>query len=651
MCGLAGFISPRTQFSNDELNRIVVDMADMLQHRGPDDAGSWCDQHDGIALAHRRLSIIDLSKHGHQPMISTTGRYILSYNGEIYNFQEIKKQLLAEGAWFSGDSDTEVLLEAIEYWGIESSLKKLVGMFAFAVWDKTDKVLYLARDRIGEKPLYYGWHHSSFLFASEIKALKKFPLWKPEIDRHALSLYMRYSYIPAPCSIYKKLKKLRPGTFLKIPLARMQDESVIPVEYWSATDVIQAGINAPFTGSEEEAISSLHHLFRTTIENKLISDVPLGAFLSGGIDSSLIVSLMQEQSQIPVRTFTIGFDEKGFDEAQDAKAVARHLGTEHTELYVKPREAMDVISELPHIYCEPFADSSQIPTWLVSRLAKQYVTVSLSGDGGDELFCGYNRYYWARSIHQKTARLPAGLRMGISHSIQRVPPEMLDRLFGFLSKGIPGRYRYHQAGDKLHKIAKVLSAKDKSEVYQQLISQTLYPEQLVIGLTESACAMPMPEMESMHEHFEHYMMHLDLLGYLPGDILTKLDRASMAVSLEARVPFLDHRIIEYAWKLPLSVKLKGRQGKWILRQILNRYIPQSMIDRPKRGFGIPLAQWLKGPLKEWAEQLLSASRLEQEGYLNIACASRLWDEHQSGKHDHSAILWNILMFQSWLDDN
>lgn len=645
MCGLTGFWNPNGRLT-DRSQSIVEAMARQIERRGPDDQGVWVDGGTGFALAHRRLSILDLSPQGHQPMVSSCGRYVIAFNGEVYNFAELRNQLDRAGAapvW-RGHSDTEVMLAAIANWGLESALKKFVGMFAFALWDRDTRILSLARDRLGEKPLYYGWQGDTLLFGSELKALRAHPQFNADIDRDALTLYLRHNAIPAPFTIYRGIYKVPPATFLQFHAGHRRME---PVEYWSARLVAESGQRNLFRGDDAEALTELERLLHQAVRGQMISDVPLGAFLSGGIDSSTIVALMQAQSSRPLKTFTIGFHEASYNEADHARAVARHLGTDHTELYVSPQDAMNVIPELSVVYDEPFADSSQIPTCLVSRLARQQVTVSVSGDGGDELFGGYNRYFWACNVWRKLGWMPRSIRSALAMMLTTVPPELWDVCFRRLDRLLPARFRYANPGDKLHKAAEILAVRSPEDIYLGLVSHWKAPAQMVLGgheprtvLTDGKGWVDIPE-------FEHRMMYLDTVTYLPNDILTKVDRAAMSVSLETRVPLLDHRVVEFAWTLPLSLKISQGQGKCLLRELLYRHVPRVLMERPKMGFGVPIDHWLRGPLKSWARALIDPARLAREGIFDPTPIQRKWDEHQAGTSNWSYYLWDVLMFQQW----
>lgn len=640
MCGIAGFLNYR---GSSDSSSLLRSMAATIAHRGPDDVGVWCEAAHGLGLAHRRLSILDLSPAGHQPMVSPSGRYTLVFNGEIYNHMALREELVGQ-SW-RGHSDTETLLAVFDRWGIEASLKKTVGMFALAIWDRETSCLSLARDRMGEKPLYYGWQGTVFLFGSELKALKAHPAFCGEINRDALALYMRHNYIPAPYSIYCDVFKLLPGSYVTLSLNAVGCVPPVPTVYWSVMDAAQMPLRIGL--SDAEAVTELERHLQDAIGAQMVADVPLGSFLSGGIDSTTIVALMQSLSSRPIKTFTIGFHEKGYNEAEHAHAVAAHLGCEHTELYVSPEQAMAVIPRLPDLYDEPFADSSQIPTFLVAELARSQVTVSLSGDGGDELFGGYNRYFWADSLWRGLGRLPQPLRAGLARALQAPSPTTWNCLFEFASFALPQRWRYANLGDKLHKMAEVVAAKSPEEVYLYLVSQWKHPEDIVLGsrepptvLTESGCSLTL-------DCFVARMMYLDQMSYLPDDILVKVDRAAMGISLETRVPMLDHRLVEFAWQLPMHMKIREGQGKWLLRQVLYRYVPKELIERPKMGFGVPIDSWLRGPLREWAASLLDEARLRQEGYLDPLPIREKWEEHLSGRRNWAYYLWTVLMFQAW----
>jgi asparagine synthase (glutamine-hydrolysing) len=628
-------------------------MTAALSHRGPDGDGQWFDYEAGVALGHRRLSIIDLSPEGHQPMRSASGRYELCFNGEVYNFAELREFLESSGHRFRGHSDTEVMLACFDQCGVWASVKQFVGMFCFALWDRSERVMYLVRDRLGEKPLYYGWAGDVFLFGSELKALRAHPMWQGEIDRDAVALLMRHNYIPAPYSIYKGVYKLLPGTVLTLPLATIatarSDGAARPVAYWSAKEAAEHGFSHQFRGSDREAVEQLETLLGKSVRQQMVADVPLGAFLSGGIDSSTVVALMQAHSSTPVKTFTIGFNEEDYNEARHAKAVADHLGTEHTELYVTPEEAMAVIPRLPVIYDEPFSDSSQIPTLLVSQLARRHVTVSLSGDGGDELFCGYKRYELGRDLWNKVNYIPSFPRRGIARTLRGVPVGVWDGLFSWASP-ILNRYgRPGMVGDKLHKTAEILDAATPDVLYHMMMSHWKETTSLVPDSRELPTAFTNAQRLTNIPDFNHRMMFADIISYLPDDILVKVDRASMATSLESRVPFLDHRVVEFAWQVPMSMKFRDGQGKWLLRQVLYKYVPRKIVERTKMGFGVPIDAWLRRPLRPWAEALLDERRLREEGFFNPAPIRKKWAEHLSGDHNWHYYLWDVLMFQAWLE--
>lgn len=628
-------------------------MTDTLVHRGPDDSGIWCHAEAGIALGHRRLSILDLSPEGHQPMTSFTGRYVLVFNGEIYNHAELRGKLAeraGNGSFpWRGHSDTEVILAAFEAWGMEA-VECFVGMFAFALWDRQERTLHLVRDRLGEKPLYYGKVGNAFLFGSELKPLRAYPAFKQEINRDALALYVRHSCIPAPHSIYRGVYKLLPGTILSVKENGNSAPFGVLKHYWHARTVSETGVLEPYLGTHEQAVAELDALLREVIRCQMVADVPIGAFLSGGIDSSLVVALMQAQSQRPVRTFTIGFTEEGYNEAAQAKAVAHHLGTDHNELYVSSADALAVIPQLPLIYDEPFSDPSQIPACLLSRLTRKHVTVSLSGDGGDELFAGYNRHLLAKNFWGKAGRLPAGIRNLVSRSILAISPEDWNTLYRFGHCILPPRYRVPVPGHSIHKLADILSVQSPEELYVRLVSQWNDPAGLVKGAAEPSTAVTGKGQCPDFGDVALRMMYLDLVTYLPDDILVKVDRAGMSVGLESRIPFLDRRLVEFAWRLPLSMKIREGKGKWILRQLLRRYVPETLVERPKAGFAVPIDSWLRGPLRDWAEALLGEKRLEAEGYFHPTPVILKWKEHLSGKRNWQYHLWNVLMFQSWLDN-
>ncbi len=648
MCGISGFIDPSLGNSVESLRSIAIRMADTLRHRGPDDGGAWADSRAGIALAMRRLAILDLSPTGRQPMESASGRYVIVYNGEIYNYPDLRAELSGDQPYpFRGNSDTEVMLAAFERWGIEESVGRFNGMFAFAVWDRNERTLTLARDRFGEKPLYYASLGGSFIFGSELKALRAHPAFSPEIDLGAVALFLRYSCIPAPNSIYRNVAKLPPATLLKISPGNVPSE---PQPYWSLHQLVSESLSDPLHCGEQDAVEQLDQLLREAIRIRMRSDVPLGAFLSGGIDSSTVVSLMQAQSSARVRTFSIGNHDREFNEAGEASTVAHHLGTDHTELYINSKQAIDIIPSLPGIYDEPFADCSQIPTILVSQLARRHVTVSLSGDAGDELFGGYTRHIWASSLRRGLQSFPRPLRAIVAGGIRTVPPDALDSLFRAWHPLTPARWRQRMPGYKLHKLASVLESRDVHALYEKLVSHWVDTSG-ILGATVTPADLQSLKSRPSFRHAAEEMMYLDTIGYLPDDILVKLDRATMSVGLEGRVPMLDPRVAQFAWRLPLQMRIRERQGKWILRQVLYRYVPREIVDRPKSGFGVPIAAWLRGPLRDWAESLLAETRLQQDGYFSPGPVRKMWREHLSGKASWEYHLWDILMFQTWLDES
>jgi asparagine synthase (glutamine-hydrolysing) len=649
MCGLVGFYRG-SPLNNQDAENTLQRMADAIVNRGPDSSGYWFDNKNQIGFGHRRLAILDLSPAGHQPMHSASGRYIIAFNGEIYNHMECRKALGSSVRGWLGHSDTETLLAGFEAWGIEATVKRCIGMFAFAVWDREKCSLTLVRDRLGEKPLYYGWQGKGsdavFLFGSELKALRKHPRFAARIDRNAICQLMRNNYIPSPHSIYEGISKLRAGC-----LATLSVEHPDPVvsSYWSAAEIARRGILTPFEGTNNDAVDTLETLLKSAVRQQMVADVPLGAFLSGGVDSSAIVALMQVQSARPVKTFTIGFTDDGYNEAVHAKAVANYLGTDHTELYVSPPQALDVIPRLPQLYCEPFSDSSQIPTILVSELARHKVVVSLSGDGGDELFGGYKRYVMANNLWKHLVTVPLVSRRFAADCIRRVSPNGWNQIIEAVRFAIPRSLRQGNFGDKIHKAASVLDVVSLEELYSRLVSHWSNPSELVIGgdgfsRVLSRGTPVVNELDDIQR-----MMLLDTLSYLPDDILVKVDRAAMSVSLESRVPFLDQRVFEFAWRLPQNLKLREGVGKWVLREVLFRHVPKTLIDRPKMGFGVPIGVWLRGPLRDWAESLIDESRLRREGYFHPAPIRQMWFEHLSGKYSWQYHLWDVLMFQAWLE--
>ncbi|HUH59514.1 MAG TPA: asparagine synthase (glutamine-hydrolyzing) [Candidimonas sp.] len=652
MCGITGFFQQHV--SDPEMAANIKLMSARLTHRGPDDSGHWVDDTAGLALGHRRLSILDLSPAGHQPMTSSDGRLVIAFNGEIYNHLDLRRQLGSDGVnpkW-RGHSDTETLLACFCAWGVERTLQACVGMFAFALWDRGAKSLTLARDRMGEKPLYWGWQGNVLLFGSELKALKAHPACSAQIDRNSLALLLRHGYIPSPYSIYEGIGKLRPGHMLSIPLASGKPVAMPDSQaYWRLNDVVAAGLAHPFSRSDSDAIDALEAQLSQSINAQMLADVPVGAFLSGGIDSSTIVSLMQAQSSRPIKTFTVGFAEGENDESIHAKAVARHLGTDHTELHVSARDALDVIPKLAAMYCEPLSADSQIPTFLLSQIARKHVAVALSGDGGDELFGGYNRYLNARKVWGQMQRLPLSARRAAAKILRLLPPPAWDRLFEAIKPALPSRLHIAIPGTKAQKLADVLELSSEDAYFSRLTSHWQDPASILIGGNEPPTILTSPEMWPKTDSFEHWMMAMDAQTFLPEEVLVKVDRAAMACSLEARTPMLDHRVVELAWGMPLSMKIRNGQGKWLLRQVLYRHVPKKLIERPKAGFGIPIDAWLRGPLREWAESLLDEKRLTSEGYFHAPPVRTMWLEHLSGRYNWQYQLWPILVFQAWLIDN
>lgn len=643
MCGIIGlYDKKRTEV---ERNNLCLELALEIRHRGPDADGVWSHA-SGITFAHRRLSILDLSELGRQPMVSPSGRYVMTFNGEIYNFLELKEEIRMRGHQFRGGSDTEVLLAAFEFYGLKETLKKSVGMFALAVFDIKENTLFLARDRIGEKPLYYGQVGDELLFASELKPFLKHWYGRLEIDRNALALLMVHNYIPAPLSAFRQIKKLEAGSLLEIPLSSDGTSSILnlqPEPFWRLDDVVR---DRRRIESEEDALHLLETQLKKTIQRQMIADVPLGAFLSGGLDSALIVAIMQSLSSRKIKTYTIGFSEVEYNEAHAAKSVAGILGTDHTEMYVSGKDALDCIPRLPDIYDEPFSDSSQIPTYLLSKLTKQHVTVCLSGDGGDELFGGYNRYAWAESIWDSQQHIPGWLRRISSQIIGSIREESWTRAYSDMMRLLGARPRHRNFGQKMQKLSSILAASSFEEVYLQLISHWR-GDDVIAGLGSVQHPRVLDILKSQNLDNVEKMMFADTKTYLPDDIMVKVDRASMAVSLETRAPYLDHELIELMWSFPLKFKLRGGKTKWIQRELLSKYLPREQFERPKSGFAVPLDSWLRHELRDWAEDLLSEKKLQQGGWFKPEVVRKKWLEHLSGEKNWQYHLWDVLMLQAW----
>lgn len=650
MCGIAGIVDFHD--SVESLEEKSKAMISAIAYRGPDDQNLWSDEESGLVLAHRRLSIQDLSHNGQQPMLSNSGNSTIIFNGEIYNFLSIRKELELNGSRLKSHSDTEILLEAIELWGLEKAISKCKGMFAFALWDHKAEQLHLVRDPIGEKPLYYGLINNQFIFASELKAF--FAIMNPnslDIDYNALGSYLRYGYISAPFSIFKQIKKLEPGHLLTIPLYELKKNGGLntffagpskTTPYWQL-EKIRNDNKKSLIDNQSYAIDELDKLLNNIIREQAISDVPLGTFLSGGIDSSIVSAILQANKSSPIDTFTIGFHEKSFNEAVHAKSVSQHIGSNHHEIYISPQEALNIVPELPTIYDEPFADSSQIPTYLVSQLAKKNVTVCLSGDGGDELFAGYNRYTMTESMYKKTQSIPSSLRKLFSSFLTSVPPRYWDKAYNIFIM------LFRQTGSanfglKIHKLGELFKHESLETVYSYLSGYWQTPELL---LNKSINEPLLTSNLSFDENYLESAMLWDQKWYLPGDNLVKSDRASMACSLEMRLPLLDRELIEYSWRVPNNMKVRGNNSKWLLRQVLYRYVPQSLIDRPKMGFSVPVANWIRNDLKEWSSDLLSRKFLTEQAIFNTDHLSKIYNEHLSGTADHSHKLWTVLMFQAW----
>jgi asparagine synthase (glutamine-hydrolysing) len=644
MCGIAGLLDPDGATGAEELNHLASAMAATLTHRGPDDAGCWVDARVGIALAHRRLEVVGRGAQGHQPMASASGRWIVDYNGELYNAGPVRTALHAAGVIVRGTSDTEVLVESLDRWGLVETLDRVEGMFAFAAWDAHQRLLHLVRDRFGEKPLYYGWTNGRFVFASELKAFHALDGFRPAVDRSSVACQLQLSCIPAPFCIYEGFAKLRPGTVATV--AGSVRAGAMPAQrpYWSADQAIEAARRLPPLSNDAEAVHTVESALSAAVAARMVADVPVGALLSGGIDSSLIVALMQQHSTLPVRTFTVAFSEESFDESAAAAAVAAHLGTEHTTVEMPAADVLAVVPQLAEIWDEPFSDSSQLPTHLVAAVARRSVTVALSGDGGDELFAGYNRHVWLDRVWRWAAPLPAGLRGRVGDAIRLVPPGAVD---GAAAR-LPPRWRVRLPATKASKVGRVLAAPSVEAAYRSLLVHWEHPEELVVGL-EADVPSPGPSSWDGAGDVTGQLLRADLTAFLPDDVLTKVDRAAMSVSLETRAPFLDQGVMETAWRLPTSSKVRDGTSKWPLRQVLDRYLPRALVDRPKMGFGVPLAGWLRGPLREWADDLLSPAALARDGLLEPAPVRRAWKQHIEGRRDLSYELWDVLMLQSWLE--
>lgn len=651
MCGIVGLLGGLASASGDLPRETIMQMTARLRHRGPDSGGHWLDEDAGIALGHRRLSIIDLSEQGHQPMLSSTGRFVTVYNGEVYNYRELREELTHHNVVFRGGSDTEVVLAAIERWGFPAALQRLVGMFALAVWDRQRRELLVARDRLGKKPLYLGYCNGTLAFASELKAIANHPQFDCDIDRRALALLMRYGYVPDPHCIYAGWMKLPPGSLLVLSAEDLETRSIDRLlgrctRYWSLESVVQAGASKRHGAvSQAAAIEEAESLLRDAVRQRMISDVPLGAFLSGGVDSSLVVALMRASSAGAVRTFTIGFHEKEYDEAVEARLIANHLQTDHTEFYCSSEDARALIPRLAFTFDEPFADSSQLPSLLLSSLARTQVRVALSGDGGDESFGGYDRYAMTARL-QPVYRVPRMIRRLLSSGLTLPSAHAWDGgaklIGGLVPEGL--------SGDRIHKMAHMLVLPTAYDFYTAMMSQWTDQAGVVLGGDQETTSISgIDRFDDSNETIWERMMYRDTIQYLPGDILVKMDRASMAYGLEVRCPLLDHRLVEFAWQLPLELKTRAGDGKWILRQILSKYVPQSLFERPKHGFRVPVGSWLRGPLRPWAEALLDPDRLEREGFFRSAPVRQRWSEHMEGARNWSASLWHVLMFQAWLE--
>ena len=644
MCGIAGILTSKA-YREEELAGVVQRMARPLTHRGPDDSGQWVDASAGVAFGFRRLAIIDVSEHGHQPMRSASGRYTIAFNGEVYNHRELRKELEEAGWTFRGHSDTEVIVAAFERWGVLEATKRFVGMFAIAVWDAELRRLSLLRDRLGIKPLFVFARSGIVAFGSELKALTAAPAFDRSLDPEALTEYLRYLYVPAPRTIYRAAIKLLPGHILTIA---DPSQPIPPSEaYWSVEEVARRGQANPFSGSDADATEELQQRISEAVQLRMEADVPLGAFLSGGIDSSTVVALMQQSASRPVKTFSIAFEVKDYNEAPHAARIARYLETDHTELMVTGQDALDVVTHLPDTFDEPHADAGQIPEFLLCKLARREVTVALSGDGGDEVFGGYNRYRYGQRLFGRLLRVPRSARRVAAAGIRRVPVHSWARATRALGSMVPAMRHGGLAADRLHKVGCLLHANSAADMYRSLMSAWQSPEQLVVGGREPEGSLAQISRDTELPTLIDRILLADQLTYLPDDQLAKVDRVSMAVSLEARVPLLDHRVVEFSWRLPASMKVRDGQGKWLLRQVLYRLVPRGLIERPKQGFSVPLADWLRGPLRSWAEDLLSVEALEREGVLRAAPIRQGWAALLGGNGGLAEALWGILLFQQW----
>jgi asparagine synthase (glutamine-hydrolysing) len=650
MCGLAGFFDRSAKLSQEEGQVLLREMGNRIQHRGPDDHGEFYEPNFGVGVSFRRLAILDLSPTGHQPMSSASGRYTMAYNGEIFNYKRLQGELAEQSLLPSlkGTSDTEIMLACFEAWGIQATVKKFIGFFAIALWDHQENCLYLIRDRVGVKPMYYGWFGTALIFGSELKALRAHPSFHAEIDRESLAQFLQFSYVPAPNSIYKGVSKLPSGTILKVSA---DGSSQGPTPYWSLDEASVSGARNRFSGSREDAVLELERLLKDCIGLRMIADVPLGAFLSGGVDSSLVVALMQAQSSIPVRTFSVGFQRGDYDEAEFAKEVAKHLGTNHTEHYVSDQDALDVVPLLPSMFDEPFGDPSQIPTYLVSKMAREHVTVSLSGDGGDELFGGYNRYSVAQKLWKLNQKYSARSRNVMIATLKSLPPSSWEKIYSLFRWAMPSRLKIKRVSERIDVLQSALAAKSQMDLYQRIMSHWDSPETTVLG-AKKRNTIGFEERSFADElEFSDGMMLTDMKTYMQEDVLAKVDRASMAVSLEAREPLLDHRLIEFALSLPTEWRVTRSNSKQLLRDVLYRHVPKELIERPKQGFAAPVGEWINGPLKDWADQLLDESLLNTQGFLDPKPILKMLSEHRSGRRNWQFALWNVLMFQAWLEDN